>query len=337
MDLLTHAVVGAAGASALAPRRALRTAALIGAAGGLLPDSDQLIASTADPLLTLEFHRHFTHSALMVPVGALLIAGIAWFALRRREPFVRLYIYAFVGYLLSPLLDACTSYGTHLFWPFTSAPVALNIIAIVDPLFTLPILIAVGLAVARRCASIARGAILWGLVILSFGAVQHERALNEARTLAQSRGHHPQRQLVKPTLGNMLLWRSLYLHDEHIYVDAIRIGLGAPCIYSGESAKRFSAQQALGLPRDSVQQRDVERFIGFTDNLAVQHPTQPALVGDARYAMLPNRIEPLWGIIIDSSVPQSHARFENYRRLSPEVKQRFIDMLLGRPVCAGAR
>ena len=41
------------------------------------------------------------------------------------------------------LLDALTSYGTQLFWPLTSAPVAISSIFIIDPLYTLPLLLAV--------------------------------------------------------------------------------------------------------------------------------------------------------------------------------------------------
>ena len=45
------------------------------------------------------------------------------------------------GYATHGLLDACTSYGTVLFWPFSNERLTWNNISIVDPLLTIPALI----------------------------------------------------------------------------------------------------------------------------------------------------------------------------------------------------
>lgn len=331
MDLFTHAVVGAAGAASVAPVRETRIAALAGAAASVLPDADALIASASDPLLTLEYHRHFTHSLVFVPLGALLAASLLWLVLRRRVSFPRLYAYAFIGYLLSPLLDTCTSYGTHLLWPFAERPIAWNIIAIIDPIFTLLILGPLAFALVRRRPTLARLGIAMAGLVLMLGVLQHERALTLARELAASRGHAPERVLVKPTLANLVLWRSVYTVDGRIHVDAIRIGLpGNARVYPGESALRLDARRDLDLPSGSQLSKDVERFIAFTDGYPVRHPARPDMIGDARYSMLPTSIEPLWGIVLDPATPQGHSRFETNRTFTPEVRRRFIDMLLGR-------
>ena len=331
MDPFTHAAVGAAGAAAIAPRHALRLAALTGAIAGLLPDADQLIASEADPLLTLEFHRHFTHSLVLSPLGALLPAFALYLLSRRSLPFRALYAFALTGYLLSPLLDACTSYGTHLLWPFAERPVAWSIIAIIDPLFTAPVFGAVAVALLRNSPSAARVGLLMAAGVLAAGGAQHERAAVHARALAASRSHVPERLLVKPTLGNMLLWRSIYVADGRIYVDAVRAGLADNVrIYPGESAARFDVDRDLDLPDGSILKRDVLRFAAFADGLPVRHPRRPEMIGDARYSMLPDSIEPLWGIVVDPTTPDAHARFETDRKLTPRVRRRFIDMLFGR-------
>ena len=331
MDLITHAALGAAGAGAVAPGHALRLAALTGAIAGLLPDADQLIASDRDPLLTLEYHRHFSHALLMAPLGALLVAILIAALARGRLPFARIYVYALIGYVLSPLLDACTSYGTHLLWPFREDPIAWNIISIVDPVFTLAVSVALLFALLKRRAVLARAAVALAAIVLAVGAVQHQRATTHAHALAMSRGHLPERLLVKPTLGNMLLWRSLYVTDGRIHVDAVRIGAGDEVrVYAGDSAPRFDIDHDLDLPRGSVLHRDVQRFVAFADHLAVRHPARPEMIGDARYSMLPTSLEPLWGIILDPAAPETHARFETQRRLTPEIRRQFIGMLLGR-------
>jgi len=329
MDLLTHAALGAAGAAALAPRDRLRAAALAGAVAGLLPDADILIAAESDPLLNLEFHRHFTHALAFVPIGAAIAALAVWLLLKRRVSFAAIYLYSVVGYLLAPLLDACTSYGTHLLWPFSEHATAWSIISVVDPLYTLALIIPLAIALRRRSTAAARVCVLVAIAGLALGWLQHERAERVAHELASSRGHTPERLLVKPTLANMLLWRSLYVHDGRIHVDAVRVGLGSSRVYPGESAARLDPGD-LGLPPGSRAHADLARFERFADALLVRHPQRPEMLGDARYSMLPTSIEPLWGIIVDAQTPDAPIRFETTRRLTPEIRARFVDMLLGR-------
>jgi inner membrane protein len=167
--------------------------------------------------------------------------------------------------------------------------------------------------------------------------VQHNRAAEEAARLAASRGHEPERALVKPTLGNLLLWRSLYLDSGRVYADAVRVGLpGNVRVYPGESAPRFEARNEPALPEGSRSRRDVERFIAFADGLAVRHPGRAHMIGDARYAMLPTSIEPLWGVVIDPDAPDAPVRFENLRDSSAQTRRRFLDMLLGRELASPA-
>src|SRR5690606_37296019 len=105
----------------------------------MAPDLDTLIRSGSDPLLFLELHRHFTHSIAFVPIGALLCAAALHPLVRRRMPFRRAYLFSLLGFGSHALLDACTSYGTLLLWPFSDVRVAWSVVSVVDPLFTLPV------------------------------------------------------------------------------------------------------------------------------------------------------------------------------------------------------
>ena len=64
MDLLTQGLLGGALASAAANREEARRAAFVGFGAALLADADVFIGSPGDPLLKLEFHRHFTHALI---------------------------------------------------------------------------------------------------------------------------------------------------------------------------------------------------------------------------------------------------------------------------------
>jgi inner membrane protein len=289
---------------------------------------DILVESRSDPLLNLEFHRHFTHALAFVPVGAALAAAVVQL-LPGRLPFARTCLYALPGYLLAVLLDACTSYGTHLLWPFRDGTVAWSIIAVLDPLFSLLVLVPLGIALARKAPAPARVGLALAAAFLGLGLVQHRRAESVAWDTARSRGHAPERLLVKPTMGNLVLWRALYVHGGRIQVDAVRATWpGRTRVYPGESAPSLDPARDPGLRPGSRVRRDLERFAVFADGLLVRHPRRPDLVGDARYAMLPTSLEPLWGLAIDPAADS--VRFETRRALTPEVRARFVEMLLGR-------
>jgi inner membrane protein len=136
MDIVTQGLLGAALAQAAAPPSQSRAATVVGFCAGVLPDADALLRSSADPLLFLDWHRHFTHALAFVPAGALIASILLAPFYLRPLGATRLYGYAFLGYALSGLLDACTSYGTHLWWPFSDERVAWRIISIVDPIFS---------------------------------------------------------------------------------------------------------------------------------------------------------------------------------------------------------
>jgi inner membrane protein len=121
MDILTQGLLGSAMAQAGAKEGEYKPAALIGFGAGLLADADVLIRSSNDSLLALEFHRHFTHSLVFIPFGAAIAAGLMWPLAKKHLAFRRVYVFCLLGYCLSGLLDACTSYGTHLLWPFSEA------------------------------------------------------------------------------------------------------------------------------------------------------------------------------------------------------------------------
>ena len=235
MDILTQGLLGAVSAQAGARRDEVRVAAGVGFVAALLADADALIRSSSDPLLYLEYHRHFTHSLFFVPAGALLAAMVLWPLLRHRLAFGRLYLFALLGYALAGFLDVCTSYGTHWLWPLVDERLAFNIISIVDPVFTLILVTALALALRRAAAPAARLGLMVAGAYLLLGVAQHERAAAVAADLAAERGHEVERGLVKPTLGNLVLWRSVYEAAGRFHVDAIRVGVAGTRIYEGQS------------------------------------------------------------------------------------------------------
>ena len=134
MDPLSQGVLGVAAAQAVSKKPQARRAAFMGLVAGLAPDADVFITSATDPLLSLQFHRQFTHALVFIPIGALLAALVLHPLMGRRFLCFRTtYLFCLAGYATHGLLDACTSYGTQLLWPFSDLRVAWNNISIIDP------------------------------------------------------------------------------------------------------------------------------------------------------------------------------------------------------------
>lgn len=325
MDPLSHALTGAALGMALAPTGHLRAGALAGAVVALVPDLDVLIRDADDPLLQVELHRHFSHALL---TGVLLGSVVAWIVAARTATQKRVWLVPLVLAALSAaLLDACTSYGVHLLWPFTEERISWSIIAVVDPLFTVPMLILGVFGMWRSSRYAATGALMFACVYLAVGFAQHQRVDWAARSLAAERGHQIERLVVKPTIGNLLLWRTLYVTSGEVHADAIRAGRTLQ-VYPGTQAKLVSPSD-LGLPPGSVLAADVERMRRLSQTYLVRHPTRADVYGDARFAMQPDAIEPMFGISVKPDASHLHAPYVELRAYGPEGLRRFKAMLKG--------
>jgi inner membrane protein len=333
MDIVTQGLAGAVVARAAVARAPARTVLALGAFAGLLADADVLIRSADDPLLTLDFHRHFTHALAFVPVGAAVAAIVAWPFVRRRLGFRTIYTISFFGYLPSGLLDACTSFGTHLLWPFSDVRTVWSVIAVLDPVFSLGLAAGIALTFARGGAWPSRVALVLALAYLGTGWLQHERARTVATQMAADRGHDVIRLEVKPTIGNLVLWRSIYESGHRFHVDAVRVGLlGPPQVYAGESVEGFRFDALPELERDSTLWHDIDRFSRFSDGFVAIHPHLPDVLGDVRYALLPTSAVPLWGIELDLAAPDRHAAFRTFRETDATLRRQFLAMLRGVPV-----
>jgi len=335
MDIVTQGLLGAAMAQSAAPGRDIRRALGIGLFAGLLADADVLIQSEGDALLTLEYHRHFTHALLFIPLGALVAALLLWPWLRKSMSFPAVYRYSLLGYLLSGVLDALTSYGTYLYWPFSDARAAWNLIAVVDPLFTLLLLGGVVFAVIRASPRPVHLALLCCLGYLSLSAFQQARVAQAMQQVAAARGDRAEAIAVKPTMGNIVLWRVVYLTRDEIVADAMQ-AVGRELVhYPGDRVARISPAALDKIaPPGSVLHDDLRTFHRLSDGYLAWHPQHPGVIGDARYAMLPDRLRPLWGIGIDPAQPQRHAELLTFRQTGAADRTRFFCMLRGAAGCS---
>lgn len=339
MDPITQGVLGASAAATHKPPKermaTLFKACVIGALAGMAPDLDILIRSSSDPLLKLEFHRHFSHSLFFIPVGALLCALLFhWaFAKRWQLPFKLTFIWSLFGFATHALLDGCTSYGTMLLWPLSNDRLAWDFVAVIDPAYTLPALLLIAIAAFKNQRRFAIAALIWMALYLALGFWQHQKALNALQAHARSQHHPVERIKAMPTLGNLLLWRGIYESEGHYYINAVRVGLFSSVqIFAGDTVPVLNPERDFPeINPNSIQGNDIARFSWFSDNFVALDPENNQRIIDVRYSMLPTTAKPLWSIEVDASLQnQQHVEYAMAHDRDEEVWRAFWGMLMGR-------
>jgi inner membrane protein len=220
VDSLTQLALGSAvGVAVMGRRTPVWKAALWGGVCGTLPDLDAFI-DHGDPIRNMTFHRAESHALFYLTLASPLIAWLIAHAARERERFVRWWLAVWLALVTHPLLDAMTVYGTQLTLPFSDHPYGVGSIFIIDPLYTLPLLVGVlaalltrtgrGLAWNRTGLALSTAYLAWSFIAQS----QVERI---ARAAVNEAGIEPERILVGPTAFNTILWRVLVMAPDAYY------------------------------------------------------------------------------------------------------------------------
>lgn len=209
MDPVTHGLAGAVLADAGFRQRYGYQATVALTAGALLPDID-VLWSPATSVVALETHRGITHSF----VGAVGLAVVLGFLLRFFGPEKRwrlLSALSLVGIVFGHLfLDLITSYGIQLYLPFSMARPALDLVFIIDPFLTVPLLLALGAGILwRRSAALISRLALGVLVFyLALMGVNQFAAVASMRQLLQQQGVVPRRVEALPWPVDPLRWQG---------------------------------------------------------------------------------------------------------------------------------
>jgi inner membrane protein len=329
MDPLTQGTIGAVLPQALSKKN-LGIVALLGFLSGMAPDLDIFIRSSTDPLLSLEYHRQFTHSLVFIPFGGLICALFLFVVFKKISPFnfKKTWLYCTLGYGTHGLIDACTSYGTLLFWPFSDIRIAWNNISIIDPLFTIPLILLIALATIKKKNVYSKIALGWAVIYLMIGMYLHNVAINVGKEIAEQRGHTITRIKAKPSFGNLILWKTIYETDNQFYVDATNLLFNK--IIPGESIKKLNQEEDFPwLKEESQQYKDVERFKWFSNDFLAVNPQNKNQIIDIRYSGIPNEIGGLWGVQLNPNKHNhEHVEFVSMRSASIERFKVLRDMIL---------
>jgi inner membrane protein len=280
MDTLTHALSGALVARVLAARRGDGTDAagagamastspligrfsgpwdgrpgapapwqcvVVGLLAGAFPDIDA-VSRLAGDIAYLRVHRGITHSLLVAPLWAALVAvaGAAMFRTTRRQRggWKGFYLVALAAIALHIAGDWITQFGTMLLQPLSDRRFGLGAMFIIDLAFTgllLAGLVACALWPARRAPAVFGLLAAAGWVGIAW--VGQQEALAVGRDFARTRGIEAAEVQVMPRPASPYNW-TVTVFDGHNYHVAHVNTRRAELLTAGPQAnfiRRFSA------------------------------------------------------------------------------------------------
>jgi inner membrane protein len=287
MDSLSQLALGAAVSVAVMGRRtAVWKAALWGAVAGTLPDLDVFI-DQGDAIRNMVLHRAESHSLfwltlLSLPVAALVARLQGEWGLIRRW-----WLAIWLVLVTHPLLDAMTVYGTQLALPFSNHPFGVGSIFIIDPLYTLPLLVGLVWVLATRGGY--RGRVVNGVGLLlstaylAWGFAAQQQVMQVARASLAQQGIVVEHLLVTPTPFNTVLWRVVVVAGDDYFEGFYSLLDAQPKI----EFDRYTRGMSLAAELQDID--GVQRIVAFTQGFyMLAQRGNRLLISDLRMGQEPN-------------------------------------------------
>ena len=271
MDTITHALSGALAARIVAPQRsdAVKTldCLVLGALAAAFPDTD-VVLSYLSPLAYLYQHRGVTHSVLLLPLWALLLAALWAFVRRNRAGFRIYFLIAAIALGTHILGDLITSFGTMILAPLSDARFQWGTTFIIDLWLTGIVLAGLALSWLFRASRIP--AILAIAVLCSYIGLQwseKERAIAFGNAHTREIGLQGAEVSALPRPVSPFNWMVIIAEaDRYHYAFVNRTRRESPVIDTG--ANLIERLDAPYQPPASAQWRTIARY-GTGDDRAV--------------------------------------------------------------------
>lgn len=211
MDSFTQILLGIATAEVIAGRQLKNKTFLYGAVLGTLPDLDVFVGLFLHPVSGVAIHRGFSHSILFFLLLAPILGWIIAQLEKGKISIKRAFVLVFFGLFTHVLLDLFTSWGTQILWPLETR-FALKTIFVIDPLYTIPLLISLIYVFCTRVDSLRKKYIWRGIVISScyllLSCGLKSIALQKFETALKNQHFQYVEIIVKPTAFNTILWNA---------------------------------------------------------------------------------------------------------------------------------
>jgi inner membrane protein len=219
MDSISQAVLGSAVGLIVTGGKQPKKAILAGGLLGTLPDLDSLIPSINSLEATIS-HRTWSHSWIVQS----LVSPVLATALHRFDKsfsWTTWFCLVWFALVTHSILDCFTIYGTDVFWPFSNQTIIGGSVFIIDPLFTLPLVIVVVLSFFSRWKDRVFRIALFGLgmscMYLGWG-LYSQRVIEQMAVTSLDRQKISYNKIIAtPTPFNSVLWRILAMDNDQYH------------------------------------------------------------------------------------------------------------------------
>ena len=285
MDSLTQFVLGATVGEVVLGKKVGNKAIIYGGIGGTIPDLDVLLNNFYDPINALMMHRGFSHSIFFPLIAAPLLGFLIhkWHSEATRKEWAWLFFWTIFTH---PLLDIFTGYGTGLLTPLVDYRIQLDTIFIIDPGYTLPLLLTTITVLFFRRTSPVRLKIGWmGLILANLYllyTVYHKLHFHQiVKANLTKQGISANRFMTAPAPLNNFLWWAL-IEEE----DSYRVGYYS--FFDSEPKiefKPFEKQSALLTPL--LPNKEIETLIKFCKGYYIIRESDNQLIfNDLRFGTI---------------------------------------------------
>jgi inner membrane protein len=286
---------------------------LVGFVAAAFPDID-FVSSYLSPLSYLYYHRGITHSVILLPAWAALLALIFALLWRNKPSWPAYFGIAALAIGSHILTDWITSFGTMIFAPLSDARYAIGTTFIIDLWFTGIILLALIASVAWRQARIAA---LTGLSVLAgyvtFQWFLQQEAIAFGIAYARSNAIEPTRVSASPRPLSPFNWTVVVEEPDgyrYAHVNLVRKAARAqPTSHTGFIARLDAPYR----PLDDAQWNTAERYGRRVDEIALARDAyaQPAFRFFRWFAAYPALLR------IDIGNPVQCVWFQDLRFVTP--------------------
>jgi len=291
MDSLTQFALGAAvGTAVLGPRIGARRAMLLGGALGTLPDLDSFLPA-ADAVDAFTGHRGATHSLLVqAAVTPLFAEPLVRFFRDLREKRALTYAAVYLVFATHALIDAMTVYGTQLFWPLWPEPLGVGSIFIIDPLYTLPLLVVVVWALfvktwSARYQAWVRGALALSTLYMVSTPLVQARIEARAEGLLADQGVTAERLLAIPAPFTILYWKAIAVDGDRY------LNIYVPVFGGDDGIMTYAHPRHMALSACLADDPAYKKLARFTDGFyRFEMQGDKLVMADLRMGLTPNYV-----------------------------------------------
>ncbi|HEY1040164.1 MAG TPA: metal-dependent hydrolase [Bacteroidia bacterium] len=264
MDSVSHIVIGAAIGETFLGKKIGRWGMLLGAIAKSAPDFDLFYTGLADPRAYMCEHRAHTHSLFIEALYAIPIAWLLVKVFKQKVSFSRMLLFMLACLWGHSLLDWCTNFGTQLLLPFSNENYSLNTLAIVDLLFTLPMLTMVLIAVfykrnEGRRNKLASISLIYCGVYLGLTFINKAQAESIAKDSIAKNNIPVTAHITNPTMLNNVLWYTVGSNDSTIFIGEFSL------LHRENPITWHSYPRNQHLMKESKSKKDVEVLRWFSD------------------------------------------------------------------------